>query len=71
MNEAAEAPGGGFTPLFTLAAFSRAACSFCAFLPSPPTFTSPALGMKSLIQNPLTTEIFSNALTLFFYKQEE
>ena len=39
----------GFAPLFTFAAFSRIACSFCALRPSPPTLIAPGLGMKSLI----------------------
>jgi hypothetical protein len=50
LNDAEDAPGTGFPSLFTRAAFSRAACSFCAFRPSPPIFTAPALGMKSVMQ---------------------
>ena len=49
LKEDAEAPGRGFAPLFTLAAFSRSACNFCAFRLNPPIFTPLAFGNKSLI----------------------
>jgi hypothetical protein len=49
LNDDTDAPGRGFAPLFTWAAFSRADWSFCAARLSPPTFTPPVLGMKSLI----------------------
>ena len=49
LNAEADAPGAGFAPLFTCAAFSRSACSFAAFRLNPPTFTPLALGNRSLI----------------------
>ena len=59
LNDAADAPGPGFAPLFLLADFSRAACSFCAARPRPPTFTLLALGTKSLMHNLLTPRAVS------------
>jgi hypothetical protein len=65
LNDAAEAPGRGFAPLLTWAAFSRAACNFWAARPIPPIFTPPALGMKSLIQNFLTLCEAKHKILLF------
>jgi hypothetical protein len=60
LTETEDDPARGFPPLFACAAFSRAAWSFWAFGPSPRIFSSPALGMKSLIGKSSHGARFSN-----------